>query len=105
MTKERASEQELGLTHKEFCQWCRDILKGVPIFDKEGNVVLKEDGQPWLVPPSPAHMNVIRQFLKDNAIEAAIIPFEGEGKDLSDLPVFDDDGSNVIPINKTSNQK
>lgn len=104
MTKERASEEVLGLTHSEFAEWCRTILKGVPLLDKDGRVVLKPDGQPWLYPPSPAYMNVIRQFLKDNSIEAAVIPFEGEGKDLSDLPVFDDDGK-VVPITKkTSNQ-
>lgn len=99
--KHRASEETLGLTHAEFAEWCRQILKGVPLLDKDGNAVLKPDGQPWLVPPSPAHLNVIRQFLKDNAIEAAVIPFEGEGRDLSDLPVFDDDGK-VVPIKKTA---
>lgn len=102
--KERASEEVLGLTHSEFAEWCRMILKGVPLLDKDGRAVLKGDGQPWLVPPSPAYMNVIRQFLKDNAIEAAVIPFEGDGKNLDDLPVFDDDGK-VVPIKKTSNQK
>lgn len=104
MTKQRASEEVLGLTHAEFADWCRTILKGVPLLDKDGCAVLKPDGQPWLVPPSPAHMNVIRQFLKDNSIEAAVIPFEGEGKDLSDLPIFDEDGK-VVPIKKSANQK
>lgn len=102
-TKHRASDETLGLTHAEFAEWCRVILKGVPLLNKEGHAVLKPDGQPWLVPPSPAHMNVIRQFLKDNQIEAAVIPFDGEGKDLSDLPSFDEDGT-VIPFKKTSNQ-
>nr|WEM05542.1 terminase small subunit [Ralstonia phage BOESR1] len=102
----RASEKELGLTHKEFAEWCRLILKGVPLMDKEGNAVLKEDGQPWLVPPSPAHMNVIRQFLKDNAIEATVIPGLGNQNhgDLSDLPTFDEDG-NVLPFTKQANSK
>jgi len=100
----RASEQELGLTHKEFSQWCRLILQGVPLLDKDGRAVLKPDGQPYLIPPSPAHMNVIRQFLKDNSIEAAVIPGFGDvsGKDLSDLPSFDEDGT-VIPFK--ANQK
>lgn len=97
MTDTRASEKELGLTHKEFAQWCRMILKGVPLLDKFGHAVLNEDGQPWLVPPSPAHMNVIRQFLKDNQIEAAVIPMDGEGKSLDDLPSFEEDGT-VIPF-------
>lgn len=105
MSNTRASEKELGLTHKEFAEWCRLILKGVPLVDKEGHAVLKEDGQPWLVPPSPAHMNVIRQFLKDNSIEAAVIPGLGNSNygDLSDLPTFDEEG-NVIPI-KTAHQR
>ena len=98
----RASEKELGLTHAEFAQWCRLILQGVPLLDKEGNAVLKEDGQPWLVPPSPAHMNVIRQFLKDNSIEAAVIPMDHSEADMSDLPTFDEDGT-VIPLRKKSN--
>lgn len=105
MSNTRASEQELGLTHKEFAEWCRLILKGVPLLDKEGNAVLKEDGRPWLVPPSPAHMNVIRQFLKDNSIEATVIPGFGQPNhgSMDDLPTFDEDG-NVVPI-KAANSK
>lgn len=99
MSNKRASEKELGLTHAEFAEWCRWILKGVPLLDKEGRAVLDEDGKPYLVPPSPAHMNVIRQFLKDNHIEAAVIPLGDTPKDLSDLPIFDEDGV-VVPINK-----
>lgn len=103
MTTKRASEEVLGLTHSEFAEWCRLILQGVPLMDKDGHAVLQEDGQPWLVPPSPAHMNVIRQFLKDNQIEAARLPFGDDVGDMSDLPVFEEDG-NVVPI-KTTNQK
>lgn len=88
----RATEKELGLTHSEFAAWCRMILQGIPLLDKEGRAVLKPDGQPWLVPPSPAHMNVIRQFLKDNGIEAVMKPMSEARSDLSDLPTFDDDG-------------
>lgn len=99
MSKHRASEETLGLTHAEFAEWCRRILKGVPLLDKEGRAVLDEDGKPYLVPPSPAHMNVIRQFLKDNQIEAAVIPLDSSNQDLSDLPIFDEDGV-VVPIKK-----
>jgi hypothetical protein len=95
---DKATEKELGLVHGGLAQWCIDIMKGVPLLDKEGRAVLKEDGQPWLVPPSPAHLNVIRQFLKDNRIEAAVIPGLGNAQDLDDLPVFDDD--NIVPIRK-----
>jgi len=93
----KATEEELGPVHRGLAQWCLDIMKGVPLLDKEGHAVLKEDGQPWLVPPSPAHLNVIRQFLKDNRIEAEAPPGSALG-DLSDLPVFDDE--NVVPLRK-----
>lgn len=99
----RASEKELGLTHSEFAAWCRRILQGVPLLDKEGRAVLKEDGQPWLVPPSPAHMNVIRQFLRDNGIEAVMAPPQGVRSDFSDLPTFDDEDGVVVSIK--ANQK
>lgn len=63
-----ASEKVLGEIHDATSKWCRLILEGVPLLDKEGSAVLKEDGQPWLVPPSAAHLTVIRAFLKDNEI-------------------------------------
>lgn len=63
-----ASEKVLGEIHDATSKWCRLILEGVPLTDKDGNAVLKEDGQPWLVPPSAAHLTVIRAFLKDNEI-------------------------------------
>jgi hypothetical protein len=91
---ERATEKELSEVHGGLAQWCLDIMKGVPL-TKDGQAVLKPDGQPWLVPPSPAHLNVIRQFLKDNRIEAEAPKGSALG-DLSDLPVFEDE--NVVPI-------
>jgi hypothetical protein len=73
-------------------------MKGVPLVDRDGVAVLKPDGQPWLIPPAPAHLNVIRQFLKDNRIEAAVIPGLGDEQGLDDLPTFDDE--NVVSIRK-----
>lgn len=96
---DKATEKELGEVHAGLAKWCLEIMKGVPLLDREGHAVLKEDGQPWLVPPAPAHLNVIRQFLKDNRIEAAAIPGLPTGQDLDDLPVFEDD--NVVPIART----
>ncbi|QBE66830.1 hypothetical protein [Pseudoduganella lutea] len=95
---DKATEKELGEVHGGMADWCKLILRGVPLMDKEGNAVLQPDGQPWLVPPSPAHLNVIRQFLKDNRIEAASIPGLEATTGLDDLPVFDDD--NVVPLRK-----
>lgn len=103
--KHTASEEVLGLTHAEFAEWCRTILKGIPLLDKYGRAVLKEDGQPWLIPPSPAYMSVIRQFLKDNAMEAAVIPLENpNGKPLDDL-AFDEESGTVIPFQARSGTK
>lgn len=45
--------------------------------------------------PSPALLNVARQFLKDNKIEA-IGAVGSPLHDLADLPVFEDD--NIIPM-------
>lgn len=50
------------------------------------------------VPPPAAILNVARQFLKDNKIEAIAAqgsPLAG----LADLPVFDED-DNVLPLRK-----
>lgn len=49
------------------------------------------------LPPPAAILNVARQFLKDNKIEA--IAAEGSPlHSLADLPVFEDD--NIVPIRK-----
>ena len=94
---DRATDQELATVHNGLTTWCITIMQGVPLLDKDGAAVLKPDGQPWLVPPSPAHMNVIRAFLKDNYISAEPAKNSPMG-DLSDLPVFEDDS--VVPIRK-----
>lgn len=51
------------------------------------------------VPPPAAILNVARQFLKDNKIEAVAAPGTPL-HDLADLPVFEDE--NIIPIRKSS---
>lgn len=66
----KATELELSEIHGSMAEWCRLVLKGVPMIDKEGAVVLQEDGTPWLAPPSPAHLSVVRQFLKDNKVDS-----------------------------------
>jgi hypothetical protein len=92
---DKATEKELAEVHGKLAEWCMLVMQGTPLLDKEGAAVLKPDGQPWLVPPSPAYLNVIRQLLKDNKIEAVATHGTPLG-DLSDLPMFDDD--NVVPI-------
>lgn len=96
----RATEEELSGVHAGLTEWCLSVMKGTPLLDKDGCAVLKDDGQPWLVPPSPAYLNVVRQFLKDNKIEA-LAPKGSTLGDLSDLPLFDDD-QNVVPLRKSS---
>lgn len=89
-TAPRATENELSQIHAGFAKWCLLILQGTPLLDKEGCAVLKEDGTPWLVPPSAAHMSTIRQFLKDNGIDS--VPKQGTAfGTLASLPVFGDD--------------
>lgn len=57
------------------------------------------DDQGVKVPPPAAILNVARQFLKDNKIEAVAAPGTPL-HDLADLPVFEDE--NIIPIRKSS---
>ena len=55
------------------------------------------DDQGVKVPPPAAILNVARQFLKDNKIEAVAV--QGSPlHDLADLPVFEDE--NIVPIRK-----
>lgn len=51
------------------------------------------------LPPPAAILNVARQFLKDNKIEA-VSAVGSPLHNLADLPVFEDD--NVLPIRKAN---
>lgn len=75
MAKVRATERELGELHQELCKTFRGMLKSGECKSSD--------------------LNVIRQFLKDNNIEA--VPVEGSPLfDLkADMPVFDEDGNQV----------
>ncbi len=97
----KATEDDLSKVHGALADWCMTIMQGTPLLDKDGQAVLKPDGQPWLVPPSAAYLNVIRQLLKDNRIEApASKPLGEAARGMDDLPVFDDD-ENVTPIRRS----
>lgn len=87
MEDKRATKEELAVIHGAFATWCVETLKGVPLV--VDGVPVMEDGRIVRVPPSPALMSVIRQYLKDNKIEAGNKKLMGLG-DLSDLPTFDD---------------
>jgi hypothetical protein len=83
----KADEQALGSLHGKLAEVLKDALSQ-DYTDPDTGVRL---------PPPAAILNVARQFLKDNKIEAVGAAGSPLG-DLSDLPVFDDD--TVVPIRK-----
>lgn len=75
---DKASEKALIGLHGRLAEVLKDALQEQ--CDPDGNKL----------PPNAAILNVARQFLKDNKIEA--VPAKGSPMgDLSDLPVFDED--------------
>jgi len=83
----KADEQALGSLHGKLAEVLKDALSQT--------YTDPETGAP--VPPPAAILNVARQFLKDNKIEA--VSAQGSPlHDLADLPIFDDD--NIVPISK-----
>ena len=95
----KADEKALGGLHGKLAEVLTEaISQGIPLTDKDGNVVMDQDGNILTMPAPAAILNVARQFLKDNKIEA--VAAEGSPlADLADLPVFDDD--TVVPIRKS----
>jgi len=86
----KAEEKDLGELHGTLANVLRDAITR-PYTDKDTGEV---------IPPPAAILNVARQFLKDNKIEAIAVqgtPLAG----LADLPVFEDDG-NIYPIRKAN---
>lgn len=61
--KTRATEEALGELHKVLAE---ELTKGV----KYGQEIMDEEGTIKRVPATPAYLNTVRQFLKDNKIEA-----------------------------------
>jgi len=83
----KADEKELGSLHGTLARVLKNELEKEYI-DPDTGVKL---------PPPAAILNVARQFLKDNKIEA--ISAQGSPlHDLADLPIFEDD--NVIPMRR-----
>ena len=84
----KADEKALGSLHGKLADVLREALEQ-DYTDEAGN----------RLPPPAAILNVARQFLKDNKIEAVAAqgsPLAG----LADLPVFDED-DNVLPLRKS----
>lgn len=85
----KADEKALGSLHGKLADVLKDALSQ--------QYVDPDSGLP--IPPPAAILNVARQFLKDNKIEA--IAAEGSPlHSLADLPVFEDD--NVIHLHRTN---
>jgi hypothetical protein len=82
----KADEKALGSLHGKLAEVLKDALSQ-SYTDEAGNSL----------PPPAAILNVARQFLKDNKIEA--VAAEGSPlANLADLPIFEDD--NVVPLRK-----
>lgn len=62
-----------------------EMLKGTPVYDKDGAVVLNTNGSIYLLPPTPAAMNVIRQLLKDNGVDREPVEAEQSKPALTSL--------------------
>jgi len=88
MTMNKADEKALGSLHGKLAEVLKDALSQ--------DYTDPDTGLP--LPPPAAILNVARQFLKDNKIEA--VAAQGSPlADLADLPVFEDE--TVVPFRKT----
>lgn len=83
----KADEKELAGLHGQLAKVLKEAISKDYLDPDTGEAL----------PPPAAILNVARQFLKDNKIEA-VNAVGSPLHDLSDLPVFEDD--NVIPIRK-----
>lgn len=84
----KADEKALGSLHGKLADVLREAL--------EQDYTDPDTGAK--LPPPAAILNVARQFLKDNKIEA--VAAQGSPlADLADLPVFDEDDT-VVPLRK-----
>lgn len=85
----KADEKALGGLHGKLAEVLKDAISQDYGIDQDGNKI----------PPPAAILNVARQFLKDNKIEA--VAAQGSPlADLADLPIFEDD--NIVPLRKQS---
>ena len=88
MTMNKADEKALGSLHGKLAEVLKDALSQ-DFTDPETGISM----------PPAAILNVARQFLKDNKIEA-VAAAGSPLADLADLPIFEDD--NIVPIRKSS---
>lgn len=88
MSNNKADEAALVSLHGKLAEVLKEALEQDYTDDK---------GDP--IPPPAAILNVARQFLKDNKIEAATAPKGTPMGDLSDLPVFDESSDHHTTYN------
>jgi hypothetical protein len=89
---------KLSGIHDDLANWCIQVLKGRPLRDNAGLIMYDEDAVMMIDPATPSEMNIVRQFLRDNNIDAS--PRAGNPLDIlqgaMDLPF----GDKVTPINR-----
>lgn len=93
----KATEHQLGDLHGILANHFTDILvNGVPMRERD-----KDSGEviEWRRPVTAAELNTIRQFLKDNAIEATADSKVMQGL-VASLPEFNDEDAydNVVAL-------
>lgn len=79
-----ASQEKLSNLHDALANHFADVLKN-------GEEELTKDGEVVRVKPKAATLNAIRQFLKDNGIEAKPGEGTGLGHLVAQLPQFEED--------------
>ncbi|MFN4278294.1 MAG: hypothetical protein ACK4FJ_18530 [Ferrovibrio sp.] len=79
-----ASQDKLAALHDALASHFADVLKN-------GEEELTKEGEVVRVKPKAATLNAIRQFLKDNGIEAKPGDGNGLGHLVAQLPQFEDD--------------
>jgi hypothetical protein len=80
MSKElQTGEEPIGLSALQKLH--SDLAKELSKMVRGGQVVMDEKGMPVVISPTPAVLNVVRQFLKDNNIQAHL----DNNEDLQDL--------------------
>jgi len=92
MTKDATEQDIWQLLHEGLADHLlRCLREGETVADKEGNT--------YRVDPKPATLNVIRQFLRDNNVEAPDKPGSKTRELANELPFDDEENGNVVKAN------
>jgi len=81
---------KIGQMYEGVCDAILASLQPQPALNRHGEVIMIE-GQPLMVPPSPAAIREAREMLKDNGIDSP--PYEGNpiNEVAKRLSVYDDE--------------